>query len=82
MKLKMVKYFLQIIVILNNKAGKNEGRGTHFVYCPIDTLQWGSTHSALSAFIRPAAAHLRFLIYVTFQSIWERLLSRTKYEFV
>ena len=31
MKVKVIKYFLQIFVIWNNGAEKNEGRGTHFV---------------------------------------------------
>ena len=30
MKVKVIKYFLQIFVIWDNGAGKNEGRGTHF----------------------------------------------------
>ena len=31
MKVKVIKYFLQIFVIWNNGAEKNEGLGTHFV---------------------------------------------------
>ena len=29
-KVKVIKYFLQVFVIWNNGAGKNEGQGTHF----------------------------------------------------
>ena len=48
-KVKVIKYFLQIFDIWNNGAGKKMRGEVHIlVYCPIDTLQWGLTHSALA----------------------------------
>ena len=48
MKVKVIKYFLQIFVIWNNEAGKKMSGEVHIlVYWPIDTLQWGSTQSAV-----------------------------------